>query len=93
MEKTDEIDDLEELESTLGVDSIERFIMFWKREIMLVDHMVVDKPWELHPTESEMEEQRIFESDRPEFLRHERQDAPKAHRPQEFLSQGQSLPK
>merc|ERR1711957_978722 len=75
-EKTDEIDDIEELEAVLGTDSIERFILFWQREIILVDKAIHERPWEIAPTEEELKMMREFEKAPFENLRHQRVDAP-----------------
>ena len=84
MEKADEIEDVEELEAALGTDSIERFILFWRREVTLVDQMIIDKPWNMKPTEEEQQDMREFEKETEETLRHQRIDAP-ARGQQQFL--------
>ena len=85
MEKTDEIDDIEELEAVLGTDSIERFILFWQREIILVDKAIAERPWEIAPTEEELKMMREFEKAPFENLRHQRVDAPERKKT-EFLT-------
>ena len=74
MEQTDATEDIQELEMILGDDSIERFIQIMTSEIQLVEEMLKEKPWDLHPTEEQLRIMRRFEYKASElkFDRHTR---------------------
>eukprot|EP01015_Nassula_variabilis_P018238 TRINITY_DN2962_c0_g1_i17.p1 TRINITY_DN2962_c0_g1~~TRINITY_DN2962_c0_g1_i17.p1 ORF type:complete len:166 (+),score=43.90 TRINITY_DN2962_c0_g1_i17:65-562(+) len=73
MNKTDQLEDIRELEEALGHESIEVFIQLLHREIMLVDQMKVAKPWEPRKYDSEIFK---FGKTKEVDLKHRRFDRP-----------------
>ena len=60
METVHENKDIKELERKLGVDSIELFIQYFRKDYEMIDEMIDYKPWEkLDLTE---EQQKLYEA-------------------------------